>query len=124
MLPSASTSKPSESNLDGMGRRFAVCETEIACLSSCGHGDGVMSTLTIRLPDRLKSKLSAQARASGKTVLRMVREMLDRQLAEAGPPAMASLYDRSRDLCGSVRNTPRDLARNKQHLAGYGAWKR
>ena len=83
-----------------------------------------MSTLTIRLADRVKRELSERAKASGKTVPRIVREMLDLQLAESGEPAMTSLYDRSRDLCGSVRGGPGDLARNKQHLAAYGTWKR
>ncbi len=83
-----------------------------------------MSTLTIRIPDRLKSELAARAKAHGKTVPQMVRELLDRQLAATELPTTASLYDRSRDLCGSVRGGPGDLARNQKHLAAYGTWKR
>jgi plasmid stability protein len=83
-----------------------------------------MSTLTIRIPDRLKSELSARAKASGKSVPQLVRDLLDRQFLASGQAASLSLYDRSRDLCGSVRGTPADLARNRKHLAGYGAWKR
>jgi plasmid stability protein len=83
-----------------------------------------MSTLTLRIPDRLKSELSARAKASGKTVPQMVREMLNGQLTGNERSTTASLYDRSRDLCGSVRGGPGDLARNKKHLIAYGRWRR
>jgi plasmid stability protein len=83
-----------------------------------------MSTLTIRIPDRLKSELSARAKANGKTVPQMVREILHGQLTGEEQPTTASLYDRSQDLCGRLRGGPADLARNRKHLTAYGTWKR
>jgi hypothetical protein len=84
-----------------------------------------MSTLTIQMPDELKGQLTAAARRSGKTPARFVRETLEQRLKarRARSPGRASLYEMSRDLCGSVTGGPRDLASNKRHLAGYGAWK-
>jgi hypothetical protein len=85
-----------------------------------------MSTLTLRLPDDLKELLASAARRSGKTPARFVRESLANCLKPAQPrfPGDSSLYELSRDLCGSVAGGPRDLAANKKHLNGYGAWER
>ena len=86
-----------------------------------------MSTLTLQLPENLKSRLTLAARQAGKTPARFVRQALEIRLP-AGPPRPprgVSLYDLSRDLCGSVAGGPRDLAANKKHLGnGYGSWKR
>jgi hypothetical protein len=85
-----------------------------------------MSTLTLQLPNKLKQRLTLAARRSGKTPARFVRESVEARLA--GAPLHAgrgvSLYELSRDLCGSVSGGPRDLASNKAHLNGYGSWKR
>jgi len=84
-----------------------------------------MSRLTLRLPDDLKSRLAVAARRSGKTPARFVRESLEKHLKASEPRSIgsSSLYERSRDLCGSVAGGPRDLAANKKHLNGYGSWK-
>jgi len=85
-----------------------------------------MSTLTLQLPDSLKDQLARAARQSGKTPARFVREALEHRL-KAAPLRSAgssSLYELSRDLCGTAEGGPRDLAANKKHLNGYGSWKR
>lgn len=84
-----------------------------------------MSTLTIQLPDALKMQLKAVARQSGKTPARFVRETLEHRLKSGRRKASrVSLYELTQDLCGSVTGGPGDLARNKKHLEGFGAWKR
>ena len=85
-----------------------------------------MSTLTLQLPNGLKDQLALAARRSGKSPERFVREILEDRLNVAWPRSTGnlSLYELSRDLCGSVEGGPRDLARNKKHLNGYGSWKR
>jgi hypothetical protein len=85
-----------------------------------------MSTLTIQLPDALKGELTLAARRSGKSPARFVRETLEHRLkpGRVRSRTRASLYELSRDLCGSVTGGPRDLAGNKKHLNGYGSWKR
>lgn len=83
-----------------------------------------MRRLTLQLPNKLNERLMVAARRSGKTPARFVREMLETRLADLDllPETKASLYDLTRDLCGSVSGGPRDLARNKKHLDGYGSW--
>jgi plasmid stability protein len=66
-----------------------------------------MSTLTIRIPDRLKSELSARAKASGKTVPQIVREMLNGQLVGPEQPTTVSPYDRRRAMPGLPGHLPR-----------------
>ena len=85
-----------------------------------------MSTLTLQLPNGLKDRLTLAARRMGKTPARFVREALEHRLNTAPPPCngQSTLYERSRDLCGSAQGGPRDLSANKRHLNGYGSWKR
>jgi predicted DNA-binding protein len=84
-----------------------------------------MSTLTLQLPDTLKDQLALAARRSGKSPARFVRETLEKRLKGTRPLSTrrTSLYELSRDLCGSTEGGPRDLAANKKHLNGYGSWK-
>ena len=60
----------------------------------------------------------------GKTPDQIVEEALRATLTPETAGARASLYDLSRDLCGSVTGGAPDLARHKTHLKGYGSWKR
>lgn len=83
-----------------------------------------MSTVTIQLPDVLKARLESEARRLGSNPSRIVRDALQARLAPQRKANGLSLYDRSKDLCGSVTGGPRDLASSTRHLKGYGAWKR
>jgi hypothetical protein len=85
-----------------------------------------MSTLTLHLPENLKIRLTRAARRARKSPARFARETLEQHLKPVrGRSARgSSLYDLSRDLCGSVNGGPSDLAANKKHLNGYGSWKR
>jgi hypothetical protein len=85
-----------------------------------------MNTLTIRLPAELRNHLTAEARRAGKTPARFIRETLEKRLRPAilETQGGTSLYELTRDLCGSVGGGPRDLASNKKHLNGYGTWQR
>ena len=84
-----------------------------------------MSTLTVQLPDGLIAQLTLTARRFGKSPARFVRETLENRLkaTQPLPTGGSTLYELSRDLCGSAHGGPRDLAANKKHLAGYGSWK-
>ena len=83
-----------------------------------------MSTLIIQLTDELKDRLTAEARRLRKRPAELVTEALEARLQNGNQPSRQSLHDLSRDLCGSVTGGPRDLARSKRHLKGYGSWKR
>ena len=82
-----------------------------------------MSALTIQLAAGLKSKLAATAKRLGKSPEQFVRETLQATLKKTSSDT-PSLFDRSRDLCGTINGGSSDLARNKKHLQGYGTWKR
>ncbi len=82
-----------------------------------------MSTITIALPTKLKSRLATAARKLGVPQDRLVREAVEARLKNGSDTVQPSLYELSRDLCGSVSGGPADLARSKAHLKGYGAWK-
>ena len=76
------------------------------------------------MPDELKERLTAEARRLRKRPAQLVQEALEARLQTGSQPTRQSVHDLSRDLCGSVTGGPRDLARNKSHLKGYGSWKR
>ena len=50
----------------------------------------------------------------------MVRESLEKALRDAPSGAAASCYDLARDLAGSVKGLPRDLADNPKYMRGFG----
>lgn len=83
------------------------------------------SPLTLHLSEDLKARLVQAARHSKKSLARFARETLADCLktTSPGPVGKSSLYELSRDLCGSVTGGPCDLAGNKKHLNGYGSWK-
>ena len=83
-----------------------------------------MNPHTLELPDDLSRKVAAAARKLGVSRERFVREAVEARLREKRAAAPPSLYDLSRDLCGSVKGGPHDLARNKAHRKGYGSWRR
>jgi len=83
-----------------------------------------MSDLVLNLPARLRTRLEAEAQRLGRTPEQFAKDALVERLKPNARPQNQSLFERSRDLCGSLRGGPTDLARNKDHLEGYGAWKR
>ena len=80
-----------------------------------------MSSATISLPSELKSRAASAAKRAGVSTAQFVRDAVEVKLAANGASApRPSLYDLTRDLCGSVTGGPRDLSEKKKHLAGYG----
>ena len=79
--------------------------------------------MTIELPPKLKTRMTSMARRLGISPDRFVCEAVAARLQNGSTTTAPSLYDLSRDLCGSLAGEPSDLARNRKHLKGYGAWK-
>jgi len=50
----------------------------------------------------------------------LVRESLESALSNNSPGTAASCYDVARDLAGSVRGLPEDLAVNPEYMKGFG----
>ena len=80
-----------------------------------------MNTISIKIPHGLKLRMERESSRRGLSKSRLVREALERALGQGRQIPGATVYDLTRDLCGSARGGPRDLASNKKHLAGYGA---
>jgi hypothetical protein len=73
-----------------------------------------METVTLKMDRKHVMLLKAQAKALGRSQAAVVRDLIDQHLAGKKHP---SLYERAKDLCGSVSG-PKDLS--TRPLTGYG----
>jgi len=79
-----------------------------------------MSTISLKLPDRLLELLEKESRTRRTTKSSLVREALEKTLCPHAPGGEATCYDLARDLAGSAKGLPRDLATNPKHMEGFG----
>lgn len=79
-----------------------------------------MSTISLKLPDRLLDLLEKESRTRRTTKSSLVREALEKSLSPRSMGGEATCYDLARDLAGSVKGLPRDLATNPKHMEGFG----
>ena len=79
-----------------------------------------MNTISLKLPDHLLELLEEESRRRRTTKSSLVRECLEKTLAAHAPDGKASCYDLARDLAGSVKGLPRDLATHPKYLEGFG----
>ena len=75
-----------------------------------------METLTLKVDCKHMALLKQQAKALGRSQAAIVRDLIDQHIASS-PKKRPSLYDRAKDLCGSLRG-PKDLS--TRPLTGYG----
>ncbi len=78
-----------------------------------------MRTISLKLPDDLLALLEKEATARRVSKSLLIRDSLKRSLAR-NPSGAASCYDLARDLAGSVKGLPRDLATNARYMKGFG----
>ncbi len=81
---------------------------------------GVVTTISLKVPDHLLERLEAESRARRTTKSSLVRECLEKALDARASGGKATCYDLARDLAGSVKGLPRDLATNPKYLDGFG----
>jgi predicted transcriptional regulator len=74
-------------------------------------------TISLKLPDNLLAALDRQARARRVTKSALVRESLEKTLHEQTDSA--SCYDLARDLAGTIKGLPADLAENPKYMDGF-----
>jgi hypothetical protein len=84
-----------------------------------GYYDTSVQTISLKLPDDLLVQLENEAKARGVTKSHVVRDSIERALRQT-PPGAASCYDLARDLAGTVKGMPRDLAHNPKYMEGFG----
>ncbi len=80
-----------------------------------------VTTISLKIPDELVSRLDVLARARETSRSALFREALEEKLQTAARKSPPSLYERSADLCGSGASGAGDLASNPRHLDGFGA---
>jgi hypothetical protein len=73
-----------------------------------------METVTLKMERKQIALLKEQAKALGRSQAAIVRDLIDQHLAGK---RRLSLYERAKDLCGSVRGS-KDLS--TRPLTGYG----
>ena len=78
-----------------------------------------MSTLSLKLPERLLATLDRVARERRTTKSAVVREFLEQTLSAPKADREASCYDLAHDLAGSLKGLPRDLATHPPHTCGF-----
>ncbi len=90
-----------------------------------------MTTISLRLPERLLTRLEKESRARRTTKSSLVRECLETRLAETESrvelpelPPGKSFYDRALPILKRAwahnRKLPRDLATNPKYMKGFG----
>jgi len=79
-----------------------------------------MNTISLKLPDRLLELLEDESRARRTTKSSLIRECLEKTLAPPPAGGEATCYDLARDLAGSIKGLPRDLATNPKYLEDFG----
>jgi hypothetical protein len=78
-----------------------------------------MTTLSLKIDEKLAAGLAAEARARRTTrsqLCRLALAGLLRRTAKSKP----SLLQQTRDLCGAGSSGLRDLSTHPRHLAGFG----
>jgi predicted DNA-binding protein len=78
-----------------------------------------MRTISVKLPDELLAQLSREAKAKRVTKSHLIRESLEKRLAQSSGDEV-SCYSLARDLAGSVKGLPKDLADNPKYMDGFG----
>jgi len=73
-----------------------------------------METVTLKMDRKHIALLKERAKVLGRSRAAIVRELIDEHLGNKKRP---SLYDLTKDLCGSVRG-PKDLS--TRPFTGYG----
>jgi predicted transcriptional regulator len=78
-----------------------------------------MRTFSLKLPDDLLASLVNEARKRRVTKSRLVRESLEKALHQPASSRAASCYDLARDLAGTLKGLPDDLADNPKYMQGF-----
>ena len=78
-----------------------------------------MRMISVKLPDDLFAQLDREAKTRRVTKSLLVRESLEKGLHEQPPAGAVSCYDVARDLAGTVKGLPKDLADNPEYMEGF-----
>ena len=80
-----------------------------------------MTTISLKIPDELVSRMDAMAKAKHTSRSALLREALEEKLKTDSRKAPQSLFEQSADLCGMGSSGMGDLASNPRHMDGFGS---
>ena len=79
-----------------------------------------MQTISLKVSDDLLISLDKEAKARRVTKSTLIRESLERELHQKPKAGGASCFDLARDLAGSMKGLPKDLAHNPKYMDDFG----
>lgn len=79
-----------------------------------------MATITCKIPEELNQLLEAEALRQLVPKSALVRKALERCLKNGSKTLKASAFDQVRELCGVIKEGPRDLSSNPIYMEGFG----
>jgi predicted transcriptional regulator len=79
-----------------------------------------MRTISLKLPDNLLTQIESEAKARQVTKSWLVRDSLEKALRKQSPAGAISCYELARDLAGTLKGLPEDLADNPKYMKGFG----
>ncbi len=80
-----------------------------------------MTTISLKIPDDMASRLDAVARAENTSRSALFRQALADKLKTSALRSKPSLYELSADLCGVGESGIGDLASNPKYLGDFGS---
>jgi len=80
----------------------------------------LMQTISLKLPDALLAQLEKESRSRRMNKSALVRAALERELSGPTSKRKSSCYDLARDLAGSLKGLPKDIATNPKYMKGFG----
>jgi hypothetical protein len=80
----------------------------------------IMRTISVKLPDELLAHLAREAKARRVTRSSLLRECLEKGLHQQPSTGAISCYDLARDLAGTLKGLPKDLADNPVYMDEFG----
>jgi len=78
------------------------------------------SRITVRVPAELRRRLKDTARRTGTRESDLVREAVERRLAENHDASTAYARAKKAGIIGAVRGASPDLSTNPKHFDGFG----
>lgn len=79
-----------------------------------------MERINVRVDERLKQGLEAEAREKGVRPSDIVREVLEQHIRERTPRPTARQLAEQLGVLGSAKGLPADLSTNPDHMEGFG----
>ncbi len=79
-----------------------------------------MPTISLKLPEELLAQLEREAKARRVPKSVLVRESLETTLRPRPRGRRNSCYELARDLAGSLKGLPHNLAHNPKYMEGFG----